>query len=386
MKKTFAAILILLAFLAGVGTSLTTLLLLNKQEPDSPAIDKAKEVYDVLDTYYIGDMDEDVMCDYVAEAMVDATGDRWSYYIPADAMDEHMEQINNAYVGIGVTVELTEEETISVVEVTPGSPADQVGVQPGDVFAAVEGQSCENMNMTDLRNLVRGDEGTYVNVTMLRDGEELDFRIMRAYVESVVVSDRMIGDTGYIAIYNFDSTCADKTIEAVDRLRKQGAKSLLFDVRYNPGGLKDELLEILDYLLPEGDLFRSQDYLGRESVDTSDADCVDMPMAVLINQDSYSAAEFFAAALSEYGAAKTFGTQTCGKGYFQVTRPLSDGSAINLSIGKYFTPNGVSLADVGGLVPDEVVELDEEKARLLASHRLDPADDDQLQAALASLK
>ena len=108
-------------------------------------------------------------------------------------------------------------------------------------------------------------------------------------------------------------------------------------------------------------------------------------MAVLINQDSYSAAEFFAAALSEYGVAETFGTQTCGKGYFQVTKPLSDGSAINLSIGKYFTPNGVSLADVGGLVPDQTVELSEDDQMQLAMHKLDPEEDEQLQAALASL-
>lgn len=240
--------------------------------------------------------------------------------------------------------------------------------------------------MTELRNLVRGDEGTSVHITLLRDGELLDFDIVRASVQTEVVSDRMIGDVGYIAIYNFDATCAQKSIEAVERLRAQGAKALLFDVRYNPGGLKNELLKLLDYLLPEGDLFRSQDYLGRENVDKSDAACVDLPMAVLINQDSYSAAEFFAAALSEYGVAKTVGTQTCGKGYFQVTQTLSDGSAINLSIGKYFTPHGVSLADVGGLVPDKTVELDEEDAMQLATHQLDPAEDEQLQAALNLLK
>ena len=137
----------------------------------------------------------------------------------------------------------------------------------------------------------------------------------------------MLGDVGYIAVYNFDETSAAKTIEAIERVRAQGARALLFDVRYNPGGLKSELLRVLDYLLPEGDLFRSEDYQGNVRVDVSVAACVDLPMAVLVNQDSYSAAEFFAAALSEYGAAKTVGTRTCGKGYFQTTKPLSDGSA-----------------------------------------------------------
>ncbi len=388
MKKTIAATLILFAFFAGIGTTLATQLILRTQqlEPESRALDKAKEVYEVLDTYYIGEVDEDVMCDSVAEAMVYATGDRWSYYISAEDLDEHMEQINNEYVGIGVTVQQSEENALRIMEVVPDGPAYQAGVQVGDVFAAVEGNDCAAMNLTELRNLVRGDAGTSVHITLLRDGELLDFDIVRASVQTEVVSDRMIGDTGYIAIYNFDATSAKKAIEAVERLRAQGAKSLLFDVRYNPGGLKSELLKLLDYLLPEGPLFRSQDYLGRESVDKSDASCVDLPMAVLINQDSYSAAEFFAAALSEYGVAKTVGTQTCGKGYFQITQPLSDGSAINLSVGKYFTPDGVSLADVGGLIPDQTVELSEEDAMLLAAHQLEPADDEQLQAALQTLK
>lgn len=388
MKKSIAAILILLAFLSGIGTTLSAQRLLRRPQAESPALTKAQEVYQVLDTYYIGEVDEELMCDVVAEAMVYATGDRWSYYISAEDMDVHMEQINNAYVGIGITVQATEANELQVTEVSPDGPADRAGIEPGDRILSVDGVDCIGKNLTEIRNLVRGDEGTSVIVKVLRgDGDkELEFTMRRASVQTEVVSDRMIDDTGYIAIYNFDATSARKAIDAVERLRAQGAKSLLFDVRYNPGGLKTELIELLDYLLPEGTLFRSQDYLGRESVDESDAACVELPMAVLINQDSYSAAEFFAAALSEYGVAKTVGTQTCGKGYFQVTRPLSDGSAVNLSIGKYFTPNGVSLADVGGLVPDRTVELSEDDAMLLASHRLAPEDDEQMLEALSLLQ
>ena len=388
MKKSILVFALLASFLAGVCTTLSAWSLLQKpeQEPESPALEKAKEVYQVLDECYIGDVDEELMCDTVAEAMVYATGDRWSYYISAEDLEEHMEQISNSYVGIGVTVQLSEENSFRVMEVVPGGPAFQAGVKEGDEFVSVNGTSCEGLELTDLRNLVRGEEGTSVQITFSRDGQEMDYTIVRASLETEVVSDKMIGDTGYIAIYNFDATCARKAIDAVKRLQAEGAKALVFDVRYNPGGLKNELVKLLDFLLPEGPLFRSEDYLGHVSVDKSDADCVDLPMVVLINQDSYSAAEFFAAALSEYGAAKTVGTQTCGKGYFQVTQTLSDGSAINLSIGKYYTPNGVSLADVGGLTPDETVELSEEDAMELAMHRLDPAEDEQLQAALALLK
>lgn len=396
MKKSIAILLIVLAFLAGIAADMAARGMavvtqppggvLAGAIPESPALRKAREVYTLLNTCYIGELDEQVMCDSIPAAMVYATGDRWSYYITAEEMQTHIEQMENAYVGIGVTVEMTAEGQCRVIEVNPNGPAYAAGIQPDDVFVTVDGLDCAGMTMTELRNAVRGDAGTTVALTMLRGSERIDFNILRSHVQAEVVSDRMLGDVGYIAVYNFDETSAAKTIEAIERVRAQGARALLFDVRYNPGGLKSELLRVLDYLLPEGDLFRSEDYQGNVRVDVSDAACVDLPMAVLVNQDSYSAAEFFAAALSEYGAAKTVGTRTCGKGYFQTTKPLSDGSAINLSVGKYFTPNGVSLADAGGLTPDVEVELPEEDVVALATHRLAPEDDEQLQAALGLLK
>ena len=190
---------------------------------------------------------------------------------------------------------------------------------------------------------------------------------------------------GLVTIENFDSRCAEESIAAIESLLEQGAQKLIFDVRNNPGGYSDELVKLLDYLLPEGDLFRTERYDGQEHVDTSDASCLDVPMAVLVNADSYSAAEFFAAALQEYEAAVVVGTQTCGKGYFQTTYQLSDGSAVALSIGKYFTPNGVSLIDVG-VIPDIPVEVDEETAADILYGRLEPQEDPQVQAAVNALK
>ena len=190
---------------------------------------------------------------------------------------------------------------------------------------------------------------------------------------------------GLIRIENFDLRCAEETIAAIETLLEQGAEGLIFDVRGNPGGYAEELVKILDYLLPEGDLFRTVDYAGREHVDTSDADCLELPMAVLVNQDSYSAAEFFAAALREYDWAVVVGQKTCGKGYFQNTLPLSDGSAVGLSVGKYFTPNGESLADVG-VTPDRVVEVDEDTRWKIYYGTLPIEEDVQLEAALELLE
>ena len=187
-----------------------------------------------------------------------------------------------------------------------------------------------------------------------------------------------------ITIVNFDSRCAAEAIGAIEALRAQGADKLLFDVRNNPGGYKHELVELLDYLLPEGPLFRSVDYSGKEAVDMSDASCLELPMAVLMNGDSYSAAEFFAAALREYGVATLVGQNTTGKGRFQSTYVLSDGSAATISVGTYCTPKGVDLTDVG-LTPDIPVEVDEEMYLKIYYGQVPPAEDPQIQAAVAAL-
>jgi len=157
-------------------------------------------------------------------------------------------------------------------------------------------------------------------------------------------------------------------------------------VRNNPGGYKHELVQLLDYLLPEGVLFRSVSYDGVEEIEESDENCLDIPMAVLVNGTSYSAAEFFAAALEEYDWAVTVGEQTVGKSYYQSTYQFSDGSAVGLSIGKYCTPNGVSLAEVGGLKPNIQVEVNADTAAAIYAGTLEPAEDPQIQAAVEALK
>jgi carboxyl-terminal processing protease len=227
-----------------------------------------------------------------------------------------------------------------------------------------------------------------VEVTVDREGESLNFTLTRKIIHTPVATGRMLeGNVGLVTIRNFNSKCADESIKAVKKLCNEGAQAIIFDVRNNPGGYQAELVALLDYLLPEGKLFRSVDYTGKEETDWSDEACLDIPMAVLVNGESYSAAEFFAAALDEYDWATVVGQQTCGKGYFQVTYQFSDGSVVGLSIGKYFTPiKGISLAEVGGLTPDVVVDVDDKTAALIYSGLLEPEEDPQIQAALEALK
>lgn len=348
---------------------------------------KLSQLSNLIDTCYIEDVDVTELEDAAAAAMLEATGDRWGYYIPADEMAAYTESTENAYVGIGITITVSEEgDGLQVMQVNAGSSAQEAGLQVDDVITGIEGQPTAGMTTEEARNLVRGKEGTQVAITVRRGSQTLEYSVTRRKVEVVVAEGKLLDNkVGLITISNFDERCASETIAAIEFLMAQGADRLIFDVRNNPGGYATELVKVLDYLLPEGDLFRTVDYLGREAVDTSDASCLEIPMAVLVNRESYSAAEFFAVALQEYEAAVVVGEKTTGKGYFQNTFHLVDGSGAAISTGKYFTPKGISLEGVG-ITPDVEVTVDEETLMALYYGQLLPEDDLQLQAAMEALK
>ena len=349
---------------------------------------KLDQLQAVIEKCFIGQTDATAMEDAAAAAMVASLGDRWSGYIPAAEYQDYVDRTKNSYVGVGMSIRALEDGSgFEVIRVEPNGPAAEAGVEAGDVVVAVFGQRVEGLNASDLSAQVKGEAGTTVDLTFLREGEAFTLTIERREIQTIVAEGRMLEDgIGLVSIYNFDARCAQETIAAIESLLEQGAGKLIFDVRNNPGGYASELVKVLDYLLPEGPLFRSEYYTGAVSVDESDAACLEIPMAVLMNGDSYSAAEFFAAALEEYEAAVTVGQPTTGKGYFQTVTKLKDGSAVRLSVGKYTTPNGVSLAEVGGLVPNITVEVDEETYMSIAAGTLEPEKDPQIQAAVEALK
>lgn len=333
----------------------------------------------ILDCF-IGEVDQTAMEDAAANAMVNALGDRWSYYIPADQFAAHMEQMNNAYVGVGITITPVESGGFRIIAVTEGGPAEEAGVLVEDVIVSVDGQSILNMAIDDSKKLIQGAENTTVEIMVLRGGEEKTMTLTRRAIRTPVAKGQLLEENiGLITIYNFNSNCAQETIAAIETLMAQGAQKLIFDVRNNPGGYASELVKVLDYLLPEGKLFTTVDYAGNTHTDMSDANCLELPMAVLVNGNSYSAAEFFAAAMAEYDAAVVVGEKTSGKGYFQSTFQLPDGSAVGLSIGKYYTPQGKSLADVG-VTPDLEIPVENDKIES------DPLKDTQVLAAMEALR
>ena len=352
-------------------------------------ISKLDQLAGVIDAYFIGESDTTAMEDAAAAAMIGSLGDRWSYYIPAADYQDHLDQMNNSYVGIGVTVgSVVENGGIQILQVEPNGGAKQAGVQVGDILTHVDGNSIADMELSAVKELIRGEAGTQVSLTVLRGTETITMQVSRQVIQMQVARGEMLeGQIGLVTIKNFDERCADETIAVINQLCQQGAKSLIFDVRFNPGGYKKEVVRVLDYLLPEGlELFHSVYYNRQEERDYSDAQSLDLPIAVLINGSSYSAAEFFAATLDEYDRAILVGEPTVGKSYFQTTIKLNDGSAVGLSIGKYYTPNGKSLADEGGLRPEVSETVDQTTAAKIYAGQLAPEDDPQIQAAVDALQ
>ncbi len=312
-------------------------------------------VAEIIEDRYIGDSDSEKVCDAAVSAMISSIGDKWSYYMTAEEYESYKEYVANAYTGVGITIRQDEESGgLEIVSVSAGSPAETAGIVSGDVLTAVDGQELNGMTTAEVKSIIQSKNGSEMLFTVIHaDGSRSELPVTSGEIKVQAVAHEMLdGNIGYIRIVNFEVGSADGAINAVEELTEQGAKALLFDVRSNPGGRVSELTKLLDYLLPEGDIFVSVNKAGEETVTRSDSSCVELPMAVLVNADSYSAAELFAATLSEYDWAVTVGEATTGKGRSQITISLADGSAVHISTNAYLTPDRVDLSETGGIVPD----------------------------------
>ena len=337
----------------------------------------------LVETYLLGrfafvdaQADLDGAVDQALAAFVDGLGDRWSYYLDAEGYKATNERRANNYVGVGVTVNYAREEGLLVQSVTEGGPAEQAGIVAGDIITAVDGVSIAGEKRTQGTDLILGEAGTQVTLTLL--GEDGEAVCTRATLRNPSAHGKMLeGNIGYVKLDNFYSGAADSFVREVDALVEQGAAALIVDVRSDPGGYVTELEKILDYLLPEGPVFTHSPRWWFTSVTQSDEGCVDLPMAVLVNKDSYSAAELLAAQLRESTGAPIVGEPTSGKGYSQITFPLLNGGGVGLSTAAYCTGSGYSLIGEG-LTPDVELSLPEGAA-------LGGSDDTQLQAAIGLL-
>ncbi len=382
-----ACVLTFLLTLSGVFYCQRLFTRIAKARAAYTAEDKLAEAAEIIRENFIGEYTESDLTDDAIDAMIASLGDRWSYYMTAEEVEAYARMSANSYGGIGIVIQGADNESATVLKVYAQSPAGEAGVRSGSLFLAVNGQDVAGMDRESVTAVIReAIRGGQVDLRLLcPDGETREYSLKPGDVYTDPVSYGVTASgMGYIRVENFEGRSAQEAIDAVEDLRNQAVPGIIFDVRENPGGQLSELLKLLDYLLPEGKLFISRNIDGSENVDYSEASCVEMPMAVLIDEDSYSAAEFFAAALREYGWAELVGAQTTGKGYAQITVSMKDGSAIHISHIAYFTPNGVCLAGVG-LTPDICVELGEEERNLLYYGMLSQEDDAQLAAAEAHL-
>lgn len=340
------------------------------------------EGFVLIRTLFVEDADLKQVADDALFAMVDATEDRWSYYLDRDWNEAQLEYEANRTTGIGVRI-LYREDGLLITDTVPGGGADQAGLKAGETLRAVEGKPLYGADQAANTALIKGEKGTRVTVTVRGgDGAEREVQVLRGtWYDPPVRYELLEGEVGYVRIFNFNTGVADAFREAVDDLTAQGAKALIFDLRQNGGGFIDELTEMLDYLLPKGIVFRQTTSWGWTFKKNSDASSIGLPMAVLVDEESYSCAELFAAQLRESAGGYIIGEHTSGKGFFQYHFPMPNGGGLGLSIGRYTTGSGVSLAGVG-IEPDKLVSLTEEEENWFNARWLKPAEDPGIQAAL----
>lgn len=326
---------------------------------------KIRQIEKTLDTYYVEDYDKELAEELMYTGLAAGVGDPYTYYLSADSLAEQMEKNSGHFVGIGVEIYAGDDGYIVVSSVTPGGPAEAAGILAEDKITEVDGESITGKTAADVSALVKGEAGTDVTLTIFREstGEVLEKTVTRQDIQVKTVSWRMMDDNiGYIAITNFRENTYSQFKEALDMLEAEGMEKLVLDLRNNTGGLVKSAHEIGEELLPEGIMVYTMDKDGNREDTLCDDVYNDVPLVVLVNGNSASAAEILAGAIQDTGRGELIGTTTFGKGLVQRLFTLPDGSGLNVTIQKYYTPNGTSIHGVG-ITPDYEVELPEEYAQ-----------------------
>lgn len=340
----------------------------------------------LLEKYYLNDIDEQKAIDGAISGYVSALGDQYTEYIPAKEMKEYTENIMGNYVGIGIyMVKNTEKNVIEILTPIKESPAEEAGILPGDIIVSVDGVEYAGDDMTTAANNIKGEEGTTVKLELLRGTEKLEFEITRKKINTnPVIEEKLENNIGYLEISSFDEGTAKDFKDKFEDLKKQGIKSLIIDLRNNGGGLVDEALQIADYIVTKGkDLLITVDKNQNEEIKKAEQDVlIDMPIVVLVNENSASASEILAGALKDLDEATLVGTTTYGKGVIQQILSLRNGSGLKVTVEEYYTPNRTKINKVG-IEPDEKVELPETVTNPLVVKK---EEDTQLQKAIEILK
>lgn len=309
----------------------------------------------VRENFY-GDIDENSIIDGILKGYISGLDDRYSRYLTADEYIDEKSDNAGEMTGLGLTLEEDESGYIRIVDIMPDSPVSETEIKPDDLIVAVEGTDVSEMGFSKSIESMSGTEGTDITLTVRRDGVDKNYTLTRRPIEIVTVTGEMLNNyIGYIKITGFKQNTSQQFIDILERLTLNGAKGIIFDVRENGGGLLDALEDCLDPLLPEG-IIATAEYNDShtETIVYSDESEINLPVVVLVNGHTASAAELFAASLKDFGKAELIGSQTYGKGVMQTTTELANGGAVILTIAKYKTAVSECYDGIG-ITPDYVV-------------------------------
>jgi carboxyl-terminal processing protease len=328
---------------------------------DEDTVDKISEITSYINMYYMDEYDVDELQTSLIEGYVDGLGDKYTvYYTPEDYADLQI-STTGTYYGIGAGLQQDADTMqVTVTKIYSGTPSEEAGMQEDDILLYVDDIDAASMELTLLVQKIRGEEGTTVHIQVYRPStaETIDFDVERRNVVLPSVEGEMLeNNIGYIAVSEWQDNTAEQFKSIEQELEADGMQSLIIDVRSNPGGLLTSVVDVLDYILPKGIVVYTEDKYGQRQNYSSDADCLELPIAVLINGNSASASEIFAGAINDYDYGTLIGTTTFGKGIVQTIFNLSDGDALKVTTAKYFTPNGNYIHGVG-IDPD--IELEYE--------------------------
>ncbi len=341
----------------------------------------------LIDQYYMNEVTTEDLRIGVYKGLMSGLGDPYSCYYTAEEYQDLKESSSGMYCGIGAVVQQNVKTMlITIVKPYVDAPAYKAGMLPGDIIYMVDGVDVTGMEIDSVVAMMKGEAGTIVKVTVVRDGvaEPIELTITRDVIEVETIEYEMLANKiGYILISQFDEVTPKQFKDAIEQLEADGMKGLVIDLRDNPGGSLDAVVEMLDYVLPKGLIVYTEDKYGaREEYNGNDNHELNLPMVVMINGNSASASEIFAAAMQDYKKATLVGTTSFGKGIVQAVMPLTDGTAVKLTVSRYFTPNGVCIHGTG-VKPDVEVDLAEElKQKVVIEHE----EDNQLAEAIKVLK
>lgn len=324
-------------------------------------VKKLDELYQNINIYYYEDFEKTDLEESLYKGLVEGLDDPYSVYYTEEEYEELMVSTTGTYYGIGAGLSQNlDTMVVTITKVYRGTPAEEAGLKNGDVILAVDEWDATSMEVSKLVQHIRGEAGTTVHMTIYREStdETLEFDVERRHVELPSIEGEMLeGGIGYIQITEFQSKTDEQFEEMLNGFKDQGMKGLIVDVRANPGGLLSSVVNLCDYILPQGLVVYIEDAFGNKEEYKSDKRCIDIPMVVLVDENSASASEIFAAAMKDYQYATLVGKTTYGKGIVQNIIPLDDGDALKLTTAKYFTPNGNYIHEVG-VAPDVEVEYE----------------------------